>query len=104
MLVRPTKNPEGYLRLCLQVQYLRTGRIHDIHITRLKYDHDASLDKEEIILHVPSSETGMHVSHLTALEENNDELVVHVRWHGLPEADDTYEPLARIQQDVPLLL
>lgn len=66
-----------------QVEDLRNGAVEDIHGSRLKFFHDPSLDKEAIMSHVVSSETGMPVQRLMRLVEADTGLMVQVRWRGL---------------------
>lgn len=87
-----------------QIEDLRTGSLQDIHESRLKFYHDASLDKTAIMSHVLSSETGMEVQRLMPIVETDDGLKVQARWKGLTNADDTLEPLQEIHEDVPDLL
>lgn len=87
-----------------QVEDLRNGNLETVHGTRLKYYHDASLNTTAILSHVLSSETGMPVSRLLKLIEQDGELFVSVRWKGLSPEEDTMEPLKRVYEDVPQLL
>lgn len=87
-----------------QVEDLRTGDYEDIHGSRLKFYHDASLDTNAIMSHVLSSETGMVVQRLLELVESPDGLKVRIRWKGLPASEDTEEPIKNVYEDVPVLL
>lgn len=87
-----------------QVEDLRNGIIEDVHGSLLKFYHDPSLDTERIMSHVLSSETGMQVQRLMRLVETDDGLMVLVRWKGLPNSEDTMEPVKKIHEDVPVLL
>lgn len=87
-----------------QVEDLRNGQLYTVHGTRLKYYNDESLDTTAILPHVLSSETGMTLSRLLKLMEQNDELFVVVRWKGLSSEEDTMEALKRVYEDVPQLL
>lgn len=86
-----------------QAEDLRNAQVQDVHGTRLKFYHDPSLDKEDIMSHLIASETGMSVQRLMELVETEDAIQVQVRWHGLPESEDTLEPVARVAKDVPQL-
>lgn len=89
---------------CFQVEDLR-NRSHSVaHGRRLKFYHDQSLDTTAIISHVPSSETGMPVTRLLRLVDQDGRIFVTVRWKGLSKDDDTLEPLYHVQKDVPQLL
>lgn len=87
-----------------QVEDLRNGLTEDVHITRLKFYHDASLDCDAIMPHVLSSETGMEVQRLMRLFDSPSGLMVQVRWRGFPPTEDTSEPLQKIFEDVPALV
>lgn len=87
-----------------QVEDLRNGDLQIVHGTRLKFYADNSLDTTAIISHVLASETGMPVSRLLQLVEDNGSLFVSVRWKGLSSTEDTVEPLQRVYEDVPQLL
>ena len=86
-----------------QVEDLRNGELQDVHITRLKFYHDKYLNTEAIMSHVVTSETGMVVQRLMRLVEDDGKLKVLVRWRGLPESEDTLEPLRQVYDDVPTL-
>lgn len=87
-----------------QVEDLRNGELQVVHGTRLKFYADDSLDADAILSHVLASETGMLVSRLLRLVEQDDQLCVLVRWKGLEDTEDTLEPLQRVHEDVPQLL
>lgn len=87
-----------------QVEDLRNGSTEDIHIARLKFYSDDSLDATAIMPHVTASETGMPVARLMGIQESPDGPVVHVRWKGLPDSEDTYEPILKVYEDVPVML
>lgn len=86
------------------VEDLRTGLTEDIHIGRLKFYSDDSLDTTAIMSHNISSETGMTAARLMGTEESPDGLLVHVRWKGLPHSEDTFEPILKVYEDVPVML
>ena len=46
----------------------------------------------------------MVVQRLLGLVETDDGLKVSIRWKGLPETEDTVEPLQQVYEDVPGLL
>lgn len=87
-----------------QVEDLRNGELQEVHGTRLKFYTDESLDADAILSHVLASETGMPVSRLLRLIEQDNQLFVLVRWKGLENSEDTLEPLLRVYEDVPQLL
>lgn len=83
------------------VEDMRNEDIGDVHVSRLKFYHDSSLDTKAILSHLISSETGMVVQRLMSLVDYEDELKVCVRWKGLSPSEDTEEPVENIYQDVP---
>lgn len=87
-----------------QVEDLRNGMVEDCHGSRLKFYSDRSLNSAAILSHVLSSETGMPVARLMQLVDSPDGLKVQVRWKGLPNSEDTMEPLERVYEDVPQML
>jgi len=87
-----------------QIEDLRNGALEEAHASRLRFYSDDSLNKDAIMPHVISSETGMPVQRLMRLEESPNGLHVIVRWRGLPANADTSEPLSRIYEDVPQML
>ena len=46
----------------------------------------------------------MVVSRLLGLEETPDGIYVRIRWKGLGTKKDTLEPIARVNEDVPVLI
>lgn len=75
----------------------------DVHVSRMKFYHDASLDIESIMYHVVSSETGIPVQRLMGLVETDDGLKFQVRWSCLSQSDDTLDHLVRVYEDLPNL-
>lgn len=73
---------------------LRNCEQQEIHGTRLKFYHDASLNTEDIP--ILSSETGMPVSRPMELVEEDGRLLIKVYWRYLPELENTWEPLAQV--------
>ena len=47
---------------------------------------------------------GMSAARLMSLVDTEDGLKVIVRWKGLPNSEDTEEPLERVFEDVPQML
>lgn len=59
-----------------QVEDLRNGHVYEVHVLRLNFYHDASLDKDAILLYVLKSETSMEVQFLMDLIDiHNDSMV-----------------------------
>lgn len=57
-----------------QIEDLRNGLLEVVHMSSLKFYHDASLDKENIMSHVLTSENGMVVHLLVCLVDTNEGL------------------------------
>lgn len=87
-----------------KVEDFRNGKCDDIHGSRLKFYSDASLEEKLVLSHVLSSETGIRVSRLLNLCEDNGQLFVVVRLKGLPVEDDKMELLLCVYEDVPKLV
>lgn len=87
-----------------QVEDLLNGTVEDVHACRLKYYRDGSLDTTAILSHVLSSETGIPVARLMRLVDDPNGMKVLVRWKGLPNSEDSLEPLARVFEDVPQMV
>lgn len=87
-----------------QIKDLGNGRLEDVHASRLKFYHDSCPDREAIMAHVLTSETGMEVQRLMGLLENKEGPMALVRWRGLSESDDAFQPSKTVYEDVPILL
>lgn len=62
------------------------------------------MDKEVILSHALSFETGMPASRLMGLTDTDQGLMVQVRLKGLPNQEDTAQQTAHVFEDVPQLL
>lgn len=85
----------------LLVEDLRNGAIENVHTSRLKLYHDASLDCGAITLHILTSETGIGAQRLHGLQKTEKGLHIEVRWLRLPRLENFIEPLQKIYEDVP---
>jgi len=54
--------------------------------------------------HVLQSETGMPVQRLLKLAKIDNDIKVLIRWKGLPQSEDSWEPILNVHEDVPQLL
>lgn len=97
---RVVKAVSDYIYTC---EDLPNGVHEDVHISRLKFYHDAELDSEEVMSHVLASERGMTVARLMGLGDTPNGVQDRVRWLGLPTGEDTLERIGRVHQDVPQL-
>ena len=54
--------------------------------------------------HIVNSDPGMAVQRLMKLVDDNGTLNIHICWSGLPESEDTLEPLPQVYQEVSVLV
>lgn len=92
-LRRVVKALKGYV---FQVEDLHNGQLNILLGTVLKLYTDSAQDKEVIMPHVLSSETGMCIARLMELLDGPEGLKGCVRWKGLPHADVTPKPIGRV--------
>lgn len=85
------------------VEDLQNGLTDEVHVSKLKFYLDYSLDKKAIMSHVLSPKTGMVIKRLLCLEDAGDGMCVVVRWKRLPKSENTTEPYAIIWKAVPEL-
>lgn len=95
---RVVRSINDYVRT---VKDMRNDDIDDILLSRLKFYHDYSFDSEAILSRVISSETGMVVQRLMALDDCKGGLKAHVPWKGPSPSEDTEGPVDNIYQDAP---
>lgn len=98
---RSTKTLSAYV---FQIEDHRNGSMDAVHGCRVQFCHDPSLDKEKIMSHVISSETGMPLSQLLKLVDKKKGPHFLVRSKGLENSEDSLEPLAQIYSDVSKML
>lgn len=53
--------------------------------------------------HDISSEKGMPLQRIMKFIETADGMIVQVRWKGLPESEDIFEPVSKVYEDFPQL-
>lgn len=87
-----------------QVEDLRNRAVVEVHVLRLKFYHDLSLNQEVITSHIVSSEIGMPVQNFIRLVDIDDSTINKVRWFVLTESEDTLGTLMKLFTDVPQLL
>lgn len=81
------------------MQNLRNSQVEEVFSIQLKLYHDPSLDITAAMSHVISSEMSMSVQRLLRLVESDEGTTVHVRWCGMPEAEDTIKPVREVFED-----
>lgn len=87
-----------------QVEDLRNVSVDENDASGLKFYHDASLGTEAIMFHVLSSQTGMPVVRLLKLVQDDEKRFIQVRWKCLSKSEYTFEPLARMYEDIPAMV
>lgn len=83
-----------------QVEDIRNGVVDNVHACCLKFYSDDSLNREAIIPHVLQSKRGMQVARLMKFVDDPGGNKVHVRWKGLPDTEDTLQPIEKVYEDV----
>ncbi|KAE8884741.1 hypothetical protein PF007_g24758 [Phytophthora fragariae] len=89
------------------VEHLVTGKSTNVHPSRLKHYTDSSLNvSAELIDHVASQGTLLAVEALVDHRYNTSMKMfeIKVKWQGLEEVEDSWEPLKSIVEDVPKLM
>eukprot|EP00644_Phytophthora_capsici_P009199 jgi/Phyca11/102126/e_gw1.6.950.1 len=92
------------------VEHLITGDKLDVHACRLKFYADASLDVTEVLLeHISAQGILLSVEKLKSHRWNDmiftiNDYEVLVRWKGLGQIEDSYEPLTSLVRDVGTLV
>ena len=87
-----------------RVKHLVTEKEYSVHATRLKFYHDASLDKNtELLEHISDQGFYYEIEEYKDLRYNPEmkswELLVS--WSGIEEFEDTWEPLLNMWKDNP---
>ena len=86
---------------------LITERQVEVHPSRMKFYCDSDLNvTREILEHIASQDTIMDVKGIVNHRYNSEmeAYEVKVSWKGLEEADDSWEPMMSMLEDVPKLL
>ena len=86
------------------VEDLLTKAVSSIHSSRLRFYHDASLEvSADLHEHLSHQNQGYEVRALQQLAFNAEDKIflVLVSWKGFEEADDTWEPLLSLHEDIP---
>ena len=89
------------------VEDLRDGSLSEHHISRLKYFSACDLQVTQALLdHVAYVEGGHIVEELRdcKFDKTISAWVILVKWRGLPELENSWEPLANLQADVPVMV
>jgi len=90
-----------------EIENLITGQRREAHASRLKFYADVSLHvSEDLLRHVAHNSEGHVVAELLnarytpTLKQHE----IEVRWRGLSDAEDLWEPATTLLQDVPTVV
>ncbi|ETL83427.1 hypothetical protein L917_16625 [Phytophthora nicotianae] len=89
------------------IEHLITGAKLDVHVSRLKFYADASLNvTEELLEHISAQVILLSVEKLKSHRWNDmiNDYEVLVQWKGLEQIEDSYEPLTSLARDVSTLV
>jgi hypothetical protein len=89
------------------VEDLLTGKITPVHASRLRFYSDAALEvSAELLDHIAHNNSGFDIQALRNLryDPETKSYCVEVSWLGFDEAENTWEPLANLAEDVPELV
>jgi hypothetical protein len=89
------------------VEDLLTKTVYSVHSSRLRFYHEPSLEvTADIQAHLSHQIQGYEVKDLLDLRYDYDckELSVLVSWLGFDEADNTWEPLLSLHEDIPSVI
>ncbi|KAG3079190.1 hypothetical protein PC121_g7041 [Phytophthora cactorum] len=103
----PAQVVEAVSSWIFKVKNLITGDDREVHASRLKLYSDSTLDvTEELLRHIAHNSEGHVVAKLLDSGYNADTKLFELlaSWRGLPNADDSRERAATLQEDVPVLV
>jgi hypothetical protein len=87
-----------------EVEDIESGYLVQVHSTRLRFYHDASLDvTAELLEQIAHNDLGYDVQSIKDLRFDSEtkQYQVLVSWLGFESDDDTWEPLLVMHEDVP---
>ena len=78
--------------------------VKTVHCQRMRfYAKDIEIS-EELLNFVSQEKEAYQVSHFKGLRSNGSSYDVHVHWLGFEDNEDSWEPVEKLYEDVPLLL
>lgn len=89
------------------IQHLLTKKQFEAHESRLKFFRDSLLNiTEEIKRHIANQDVLLDVNELCAHKFNSSRknYEILLSWRGLEEVEDSWEPLTKLIEDVPILV
>jgi hypothetical protein len=87
-----------------EIEDLESGHLLDVHSSRLRLYHDASLDvSADLLAQIAHNELGYDVRSIKDIRYDSEtrEHQVLVSWLVFEDSDDTWEPLRVMYEDVP---
>ena len=89
-----------------QVKDLTSGRVKDVHVDHLKFYKDNKLNLTPSLREqMAFADVGYEIQRFLDIRKlHGDEWELKVRWKGFEAADDTWEPIDTLIQDVPDLV
>ncbi|KAG3156609.1 hypothetical protein PI124_g10786 [Phytophthora idaei] len=103
----PAQVVEAVSSWIFKVKNLITGDDREVHASRLKFNSDSTLDvTEELLRHIAHNSEGHVVAKLLDSRYNAEtkRFELLASWRGLPNADNSWERAATLQEDVPVLV
>ena len=89
------------------MQQLITKKKRRVHASRLKFYHDASLNiSEKWLGHVSRQNEPLTIEELKDIRWNREvkDYQVFVKWDGLDEVENSWEPMKKLFKDIPKML
>ena len=105
--VGPYMVVEAHARQSFTVQQLITKKKRRVHASRLKFYHDASLNiSEKWLGHVSRQNEPLTIEELKDIRWNREvkDYQVFVKWDGLDEVENSWEPMKKLFKDIPKML
>ena len=90
-----------------EIRNLITGDTREVHASRLKFYCDSSLNiTEELLKHIAHNSEGHVVEKLLDVRYHKQErrYEILVKWRGLDERENSWEPVVNLFQDVPAVI
>jgi hypothetical protein len=90
----------------LEEEHLLSGKRKKVHVTRVKFYRDASLEvTEELISFLEYHDSIFFVvENLIALRQIGEDVQGQAKWFGFDDSESTWEPVSTMSADVPGML
>jgi hypothetical protein len=103
----PSRIVEPVSPYLYRIQDLITRVISTVHVSRLRFYHDASLNITEALRRqIAHDDAGFEIDHFKGWRHNPDakRWEIHCSWRGFTADEDSWEPLTSLYADVPVFL